>query len=71
MAFQDRSLGSPKCGVPEWTIKALARAWDIRDNQQDHGNGGHGIRTPIQQKTAGWSYVYWECVDWAKRVCTR
>ena len=31
-------------GVPEWTIKALAREWASRRTSIAHGNGGPGIR---------------------------
>jgi molybdopterin guanine dinucleotide-containing S/N-oxide reductase-like protein len=37
---------APKCGVPEWTIKALARDWASRTVTIAHGNGGPGIRGP-------------------------
>jgi molybdopterin guanine dinucleotide-containing S/N-oxide reductase-like protein len=37
---------SPKCGIPEWTIKALARVWASRITSITHGNGGPGIRSP-------------------------
>ena len=37
---------SPKCGVPEWTIKALAREWASKRTTIAHGNGGPGIRSP-------------------------
>jgi trimethylamine-N-oxide reductase (cytochrome c) len=36
---------SAKCGVPEWTIKALARYWASRRTSIAHGNGGPGIRS--------------------------
>jgi anaerobic selenocysteine-containing dehydrogenase len=35
-----------KCGVPEWTIKALARYWASHRTSIAHGNGGPGIRGP-------------------------
>jgi molybdopterin guanine dinucleotide-containing S/N-oxide reductase-like protein len=35
---------SSKCGVPEWTIKALARDWASRRTSIAHSNGGPGIR---------------------------
>jgi molybdopterin guanine dinucleotide-containing S/N-oxide reductase-like protein len=35
---------SPKCGIPEWTIKALARNWASKRTSIAHGNGGPGIR---------------------------
>jgi len=37
---------SEKCGVPEWTIKALARDWANKVTSIIHGNGGPGIRGP-------------------------
>jgi trimethylamine-N-oxide reductase (cytochrome c) len=37
---------SEKCGVPEWTIKALARDWAKKVTSIIHGNGGPGIRGP-------------------------
>ena len=37
---------SEKCGVPEWTIKALARDWANKVTSLIHGNGGPGIRGP-------------------------
>jgi trimethylamine-N-oxide reductase (cytochrome c) len=36
---------SPKCGIPEWTIKALARNWASKVTSIAHGNGGPGIRS--------------------------
>jgi trimethylamine-N-oxide reductase (cytochrome c) len=35
-----------KTGVPEWTIKALARDWNSKATTILHGNGGPGIRGP-------------------------
>ncbi len=37
---------SLKCGIPEWTIKALAREWASKRTSIAHGNGGPGIRSP-------------------------
>jgi anaerobic selenocysteine-containing dehydrogenase len=34
-----------KTGVPEWTIKALAREWASNPTTIPHGNGGPGIRS--------------------------
>jgi anaerobic selenocysteine-containing dehydrogenase len=39
-----------KCGVPEWTIKALARYWASRVASIAHGNGGPGIRGPFSSE---------------------
>ena len=36
---------APKCGIPEWTIKALAREWGAKPTSITHGNGGPGIRS--------------------------
>jgi len=35
-----------KTGIPEWTIKALARNWASKNTTITHGNGGAGIRGP-------------------------
>jgi anaerobic selenocysteine-containing dehydrogenase len=35
-----------KTGIPEWTIKALARNWAAQATSIAHGNGGPGIRSP-------------------------
>jgi trimethylamine-N-oxide reductase (cytochrome c) len=35
-----------KTGIPEWTIKALARTWASVPVTIPHGNGGPGIRGP-------------------------
>ena len=34
-----------KCGVPPWTIRALAREWAAKNTSIAHGNGGPGIRS--------------------------
>ena len=36
---------TPKCGIPETTIKALAREWASKRTTIVHGNGGPGIRS--------------------------
>jgi anaerobic selenocysteine-containing dehydrogenase len=43
---------SEKCGVPEWTIKALARDWANKTTSLIHGNGGPGIRGPYSSEPA-------------------
>ena len=43
---------SEKCGVPEWTIKALARDWANKVTSLIHGNGGPGIRGPYSSEPA-------------------
>jgi len=41
-----------KCGVPEWTIKALARDWARKTVSILHGNGGCYIRGPYSSEPA-------------------
>ena len=41
-----------KCGVPEWTIKALARDWAKKTASILHGNGGCYIRGPYSTEPA-------------------
>jgi anaerobic selenocysteine-containing dehydrogenase len=41
-----------KCGVPEWTIKALARDWAKKATSIVHGNAGPGIRGPYSTEPA-------------------
>jgi len=43
---------SEKCGVPVWTIKALAREWAGKVISTVHGNGGPAIRGPFSTKPA-------------------
>ena len=43
---------SEKCGVPEWTIKALARDWAKKTASIIHGNGGCYIRGPYSTEPA-------------------
>jgi trimethylamine-N-oxide reductase (cytochrome c) len=43
---------SLKCGVPEWTIKALARDWAKKAASILHGNGGCYIRGPYATEPA-------------------
>ena len=43
---------SEKCGVPEWTIKALARDWANKITSVTIGNGGPGIRGPFSTEPA-------------------
>jgi anaerobic selenocysteine-containing dehydrogenase len=41
-----------KTGIPEWTIKALAREWAATVASIAHGNGGPGIRSAYSTETA-------------------
>ena len=43
---------SPLCGVPEWTIKALARNWASQNTSIAHGNGGSYLRGPHSHEPA-------------------
>jgi trimethylamine-N-oxide reductase (cytochrome c) len=43
---------SEKCGVPPWTIKALARDWASKITTVTIGNGGPGIRGPFSTEPA-------------------
>ncbi len=43
---------SEKCGVSEWTIKALARQWAKNITSIIHGNGGCYIRGPYSTEPA-------------------
>ena len=62
---------SAKCGVPEWTIKALARDWAAKRTTIAHGNGGPGIRGPYSTEPAGWKLACWLCRDWVNRESIR
>lgn len=41
-----------KCGVPEWTIKALARTWAQKRTSIAHGNGGPAVRGVFSTENA-------------------
>jgi len=43
---------SPKCGVPEWTIKALAREFAAKTTSISHYYGGSYIRGPYSHEPA-------------------
>ena len=43
---------SPKCGVPEWTIKALAREFAAKTTSIIHSYGGSYIRGPYSTEPA-------------------
>ncbi len=43
---------SEKCGVPVWTIKALARDWASKKASIAHSNGGNYIRGPYATEPA-------------------
>jgi trimethylamine-N-oxide reductase (cytochrome c) len=43
---------SKKCGIPEWTIKALARQWAAKKTSTIHYYGGSYIRGPYSHEPA-------------------
>jgi anaerobic selenocysteine-containing dehydrogenase len=43
---------SPKCSIPEWTIKALAREWASRITTVMHFYGGSYVRGPYSHEPA-------------------
>ncbi len=47
-----------KCGVPEWTIKALARDWAKKIVSIAHYFGGSYIRGPYSSEPAGWNVFF-------------
>jgi len=49
---KDAAWASPLCGVPEWTIKALARDWANKVTSLTIGNGGPGIRGAFSTEPA-------------------
>ncbi len=49
---KDPKWASPKCGIPAWTIKALAREWGDKITSICIGNGGPGIRGPYSTEPA-------------------
>jgi hypothetical protein len=61
---------SKKCGVPEWTIKALAREYAAKVTSVAHYFGGGLCGAPIPMNTADWKSFCWACRDWAARECT-
>ncbi len=48
---------SPKCGIPEWTIKALARQRALHVTAQCQGAGGSTIRGPYSSEPARMIYI--------------
>ena len=49
---KDAAWASPLCGVPEWTIKAVARDWANKITSITIGNGGPGIRGAFSTEPA-------------------
>ncbi len=66
---------SPICGIPEWTIKALAREWAAKVTSVIHGSDGGGIcRAPYCSEPSRME-VYmlgmqgWENPEYIRFVC--
>ena len=62
---------SPKCGVPVWTIKALARDWAKKTVTIGHYFGGGMARGPYPPSRPAWSASCWVCRAWASRASIR
>jgi len=52
MVEKTPAWAAPRCGVPEWTIKALAREWAKNRTTIGIGNGGPKIRSPFSHECA-------------------
>jgi trimethylamine-N-oxide reductase (cytochrome c) len=48
---------STKCGVPEWTIKALAKTWAKKVTSTAHWYGGSFVRSPYSTEPARLEYI--------------
>jgi len=48
---------APRTGIPEWTIKALARQWAAKRTSTMHNCGGAYIRNPYSHECARWEAV--------------
>jgi anaerobic selenocysteine-containing dehydrogenase len=59
---------SKKCGVPEWTIKALAREFADKTTSIAHYFGGGLFVGPIPMNRPLESSC-WACRAWAVRAC--
>ena len=53
-------------GIPEWTIKALARQWAKQVTSIIHGNGGSMIRGPYSHEPARLEVLNLAMQGWAK-----
>ena len=62
---------SPKCGVPAWTIKALARDWAKKTVTIGHYFGGGMARGPYSTSRPASSASSSACRAWASRASTR
>ncbi len=57
---------SPITGIPEWTIKALARQWAKQVTSTVHGNGGSMIRGPYSHEPARLEVLNLAMQGWGK-----
>ena len=62
---------SSRCGVPVWTIKALAREWAARLTSIVHGNGGPYIRGPYATEPARLEVLLLAMQGLGKPGCTQ
>ena len=62
---------SSRCGVPVWTIKALAREWASRRTSIVHGNGGPYIRGPYATEPARLEVLLLAMQGLGKPGCTQ
>ncbi len=62
---------SEKCGVPVWTIKALARDWANKTASIIHGNGGCYIRGPYSSEPARLEVMLLGMRAWASLASIR
>ncbi len=61
---------STKCGVPPWTIKALAREFAKKVTSIIHYFGGSLIEGRSRMSPAVWNASCSACRDWADPACT-
>jgi len=61
---------SDKCGVPQRTIKALARYWATHVISTAHGNGGSMIRGPYGTEAARLEVCLLGCRGWGSLALT-
>ena len=62
---------SEKCGVPEWTIKALARQWAKQGHlDQSTATAAPASAAPTPPRTAVSRSCFLPCSRWAARAST-
>jgi len=68
---QDAEWAAKKCGVPEWTIKALARQWASKATTIAHNYGGSYIRGAFSTEPARLEVLNLAMQGIGKRELTR